>query len=206
MTRETIFAVVFSSACALAAEPNSPPAPAGPPAPTRPSVATAPSVAPPTARTGVNPAPRQKKTPASFTRDMPLSEAIDILRNATTPPLNIVVYWKDLRTNAEIYRETPIGFDGLPGLRLGQSLEILLTSLSATSPTRIDYTVDHGVIVIATANALPVRRRASRVYDITDLAAPPIPWIFSPMFNTMIYNPFVRRPLGTTPGSTTSNR
>ncbi|MHC4520597.1 MAG: hypothetical protein ACYTAS_18560, partial [Planctomycetota bacterium] len=96
---------------------------------------------------GDAPAPRARRTPASFTRDMPLSDAIDILRHATSPPLNIVVYWKDLDANAAVSRDTPIGFDGVSGLRLRQYLEILLNSLSATSLARIDYVVDRGVIV-----------------------------------------------------------
>jgi hypothetical protein len=77
-------------------------------------------------------------------------------------------------------------------------------SLSATSPARIDYTVDHGVIVIATANALPRPRRTARIYDVSDLVAAPARWSFSPMFYTMLFNP-LRRPLGTPPGQTNSN-
>jgi hypothetical protein len=135
---------------------------------------------------------------------MPLGEAIDILRNSTTPPLNIIVYWKNLRESAEIDRDTSIGFDGVRGLGLRQSLEILLNSLSATSPARIGYAVDHGVIVIATADALPVRRETTRIYDVSDLVMPPARWTFSPMLYTMLYNP-LRRPLGSLPGQGTTN-
>ncbi len=145
-----------------------------------------------------------RRTPASFTRDMPLGEAIGILRNATTPPLNIIVYWKDLRDSAEIDRATPIGFDGFAGLRLRQALEILLSSLSATSPARIDYTVDRGVIVIATTNALPRPRKTARVYDVSDLVAAPARWSFSPMLNTMMFGT-LRRPLGRRPGQDTAS-
>lgn len=135
---------------------------------------------------------------------MPLGEAIDILRHLTTPPLNIIVYWKDLRDSAEIDRNTPIGFDGFAGLRLRQALEILLLSLSATSPARIDYAVDHGVIVIATANALPRPRRTARIYDVSDLVAAPARWSFSPMLNTMMFGA-LRRPLGRNPGQGTAS-
>ena len=71
------------------------------------------------------------KSPVSFTPEMSFSEAIDILRNSTTPPLNLVVLWKEIGENAAVYRETPIGIDGLPGLRVRQYLDMLLTSLSA---------------------------------------------------------------------------
>jgi len=136
---------------------------------------------------------------------MPLGEAIDILRNATKPPLNIVVYWKDIDANAGIYRDTAIGFDGVAGLRLRQYLELLLLSLSATSPARIDYTVDHGVIVIATAKALPRPRRTTRVYDMSDLVAPPARWSFSPMLYAIMSNNMGQsRRLGVSPSSTQS--
>jgi hypothetical protein len=130
---------------------------------------------------------------------MPLSEAIDILRNATTPPLNIVVYWKDLRANAGIDRDTTIGFDGPAGLRLRQYLEILLSSLSATSLVPVSYAVDRGVIVIATEDTLPKRREITRVYDVTDLLHPPSrPSLFdTPMFPMLMYGGIPRRTLGT---------
>ena len=187
MIELVILAVILGSASDLSAKPDGPPTP---------TVSARPSAT-----------PRQpvRKTPASFTPEMPLSEAIDILRNSTTPPLNIIVYWKDLRESAEIYRDTPIGIDGLRGLPLRQSLEVLLSSLSATSPAPVAYTVRHGVIVIATAEALPAPRRTARVYDVSDLVMPPARWTFSPMFYQMLYNPLPRRPLGTRPGQGTAN-
>lgn len=150
----------------LAAEPKAPPAP---------SVSTA-------RRDGVNrsasqPAPSDAvrpvhRTPAAFTPQMPLSEAIDILRNCTTPPLNIVVLWRSL-DGAGVYRDTPIGIDGLPGLRVRQYLDMLVLSLSAGASDRIAYVVQGGVITIGTTTALPAPRFETRVYDIRDLTAPP---------------------------------
>lgn len=111
-------------------------------------------------------------TPASFTPQMPLSEAITILRNCTTPPLNLVVLWRDL-DSAGIYRDTPIGIDGIPGLRIRQYLDLLVLSLSAGAADQIGYTVHHGVITIATTSSLPAPRHVARVYDVSDLVAPP---------------------------------
>lgn len=112
------------------------------------------------------------RTPASFTRDMPLSEAIEILQNCTTPPLPIVVLWRDL-DGAGIYHDTPIGIDGIPGLRLSQYLDMLVLSLSAGASTEIGYRVHRGVIMIASTPALPVSKQITRVYDIRDLTSPP---------------------------------
>ncbi len=118
------------------------------------------------------PARSAVRTPASFTPQMPLSEAITILRNCTTPPLNLVVLWRDL-DNAGIYRDTPIGIDGLPGLRIRQYLDLLVLSLSAGAADQIGYTVHHSVITIATTSSLPAPRHVARVYDVSDLVAPP---------------------------------
>jgi hypothetical protein len=126
------------------------------------------------------PMPSAVRTPASFTPQMPLSEAIDILRNCTTPPLNIVVLWRSL-DGAGIYKDTPVGIDGLPGLRVGQYLDALVLSLSAGASDRIGYTIRGGIITIATTTALPAPRHVTRVYDISDLVAPPSNPSFPPM-------------------------
>ena len=117
--------------------------------------------------------PTTKTSLATLTRDTTFGEAIDALRNATTPPLNIVVLWRQIGDDADVHRDTPIGFDSIPGLRLRQYLEILLLSVSAGAANRLAYVVDGGVIVVATADALPRRRSVPRVYDVTDLVAPP---------------------------------
>lgn len=108
-----------------------------------------------------------------MTQETTFGEAIDVLRNATTPPLNIVVLWRQIGDSADIHRQTPIGFDSIPGLRLRQYLEILLLSVSAAGIVPLDYVVDGGVIVITTADALPIRRSVTRVYDVSDLVAAP---------------------------------
>jgi len=99
---------------------------------------------------------------------MAFGQAIDILRNATDPPLPIIVIWKDLDRNADIDRHTPIGMEGVSGVSLYTHLELLLLAVSADSPTKLNYTVSNGVILIATQGNLPVKR-STRVYDISDI-------------------------------------
>ena len=118
-------------------------------------------------------------SPSSFRPDMTFAEAIDILRNSTRPPLNIAVLWKDLEENADIYRDTPIGIEGLSKVSLRMHLKFLLMGVSAGSPAEIGYAVDGGVILIATKESLPVKMKA-RVYDVTDLVAPPANYFFFP--------------------------
>ncbi|MHC4242111.1 MAG: hypothetical protein ACYS3N_04110 [Planctomycetota bacterium] len=115
--------------------------------------------------------------PSSFKPDMPFSEAIDILRNSTIPKLNIAVLWKDLQENADIYRETPIGMDGLSGVPLRTHLKILLMSVSGGGVEKLGYVVDQGVIIIATRSSLP-RKLVTRIYDITDLVSEPANYRF----------------------------
>lgn len=110
--------------------------------------------------------------PSTFTPNMPFGEAIDILRNSTVPPLNIAVLWKDLEQNADIYRDTPIGMNGVSKVPLRTHLKLLLMSVSAGSSGKLGYVVEGGVIIIATQSSLP-KRMKTRVYDITDLVSAP---------------------------------
>lgn len=108
---------------------------------------------------------------SALTLDTPFSEAIDLLRNSTQPPLRIVVLWRDLSENANIERVTPIRIDGVPGIRLRTGLEILLMAVSG-SFAELGYVVEHGVIIIATKQSLPAKM-ITRVYNISDLVARP---------------------------------
>ncbi len=116
--------------------------------------------------------PADLMDPASFTPQMPFSEAIEILRNSTIPRLNIAVLWKDLEENADIYPETPIGIDGVSGVPLSRHLKSLLAGVSGGSTEELGYVVDDGVIVVATLESLP-EKMVTRVYDITDLVGQP---------------------------------
>ncbi|MBW7992626.1 MAG: hypothetical protein FVQ84_21775 [Planctomycetes bacterium] len=124
---------------------------------------------------------RRTTNPSSFRPDMPFSEAIDILRNSTFPQLNIVVIWKDLEENADIYRETPIGTDGLSRVPLRTHLKILLMSVSGGGAEKLGYVVDEGVIIIATRSSLP-KKMVTRIYDISDLVSAPANYRLMPGF------------------------
>ena len=103
-----------------------------------------------------------------LTPDMSFAEALDVLRNVTDPPLNIVVLWKDLTNNAFIERNTSIGFQGPAHIPLATGLGLLLASVSE-GLAELDYTVEKEVFIIATKQYL-AGRMVTRVYDITDLA------------------------------------
>ncbi len=125
-----------------------------------------------TSKTAYKKVSRITAGPSSFTPDMSFNEAINILRNSTIPKLNIAVLWKDLEENADIYRDTPIGIDGVSKVPLRTHLKLLLMSVSAGSAGKLGYVVDDGVIIIATQGSLP-KKMKTRVYDITDLVSAP---------------------------------
>ena len=111
-------------------------------------------------------------SPSSFKPEMPLREAIDILRNSTIPPLNIVVMWRDVDQNADITPDTPIGIDGVSGVPLKIHLSLLLMSLSSSSLAQLGYVIKENVIIIGTKDSLP-KQLITRVYDVSDIVAPP---------------------------------
>jgi hypothetical protein len=102
--------------------------------------------------------------------EMPFSDAIEELKNSVDPPLKIVVLWRDLLDNAEIEQATEINMDGIPGVRLGTALELLLKAVS-DGFAEIGYVVKNGVITVATKDALP-NKLETRVYDIPGLGYP----------------------------------
>jgi hypothetical protein len=168
IVRSVTLAVVLAavlSPVTWAAEPKTRPQ-AGTPAQEEKTKASAPL--PPS-----RPKPVPTRSPAAFTPQTPFSEAIDILRNSTTPPLPIIVLWRQLADGAGVYRETPIGIDGVAGLRAGQWLDLLMASLSAGASAKLGYVVDKGVITISTMDTLPASKPITRVYDISDLVAAP---------------------------------
>ncbi|MHC4096553.1 MAG: M56 family metallopeptidase [Planctomycetota bacterium] len=104
---------------------------------------------------------------SQFTPEMPLSEAIEELKNSVEPPLKIIVLWRDLEDTANILTNTPINMDAISAVRLGTALKLLLMSVSS-SFADIDYVVQTGVITIASKESLP-SKMVTRVYAIFDL-------------------------------------
>lgn len=113
---------------------------------------------------------------SDFTPTMPLSQAIEHLRNSVEPPLKVVVLWGDLYDNADISQNTEIKMDPISAVPLGTALELLLKSVSG-GLTKLGYTVKDGTITIATAETLAVllpekteiQKMETRVYEVSDL-------------------------------------
>jgi len=95
---------------------------------------------------------------------MPFSEAIERLKNSVDPPVKMVVLWRDLLENAEIEPSTKINMDGIPGVRLGTALELLLKAVS-DGFAELGYIIKNGVITIATIESLPSNFE-TRIYEI----------------------------------------
>jgi hypothetical protein len=113
---------------------------------------------------------------SSLTFHTPFGEAIEILSRSTTPPLNIVVLWRDLSENAFIERGTPIMMEGVPQARLETGLKLVLRAVSS-SPGQLGYAVQDGLIIVATKESLPTKM-VTRIYYIRDLASAPANYRF----------------------------
>jgi hypothetical protein len=96
------------------------------------------------------------------------ADVIEQLKTAVDPPLQIQPNWKDLLENGEVEQATPAGMDPLTGIKLRKALEILLDGISGDF-AKLKYVVDEGVILIATADALP-SNMVPLVYEIPALA------------------------------------
>jgi type II secretory pathway component GspD/PulD (secretin) len=117
-----------------------------------------------------------------FTPEMPLSEAIEILKNSVSPPLRIFVNWRDLYDNADVDQTTPIHMDPISAIPLRKGLGLLLEAVSGGF-ANINFSVEGGVITIATAESLPSELE-TLVYDITDLIGQPA-YFYTPLGGTI---------------------
>lgn len=113
---------------------------------------------------------------SALTLNTTFSEAIELVRNSTEPPLKIVVMWRDLNDNANIDRDTPIQIDGVTKIRLNTGLDILLLAVSSEF-AKLGYIVKDGIIIIATKDSLPVKMN-TRVYDVSYLLSAPARYAF----------------------------
>jgi type II secretory pathway component GspD/PulD (secretin)/tetratricopeptide (TPR) repeat protein len=102
---------------------------------------------------------------SSLEPEMPLSEAIDYLRNSVQPPLKLLVNWNDLLENAEIDQSTPANMDPISGVPLVTALDSMLEFV-AGGFAELGYIVENGVIKIATKDSLQVSLE-TRVFDVS---------------------------------------
>jgi type II secretory pathway component GspD/PulD (secretin) len=109
--------------------------------------------------------------------EMQLREAINLIKNSVSPPLEILVNWGDLYNNANIDQTTPINMDPLANVTLRTALDLLLQSVSA-GVSRLGYDVKDGVVRVATQQTLPSRMKV-KVYDVTILVGRPADYYVS---------------------------
>ena len=112
---------------------------------------------------------------SDFTPTMLFSQAIERLKNSVEPPLKMRVLWKDLYDNADIDKNiTEINMDPISAkVSPGTALKFLLESVGGGGVTKLGYTVEDGVIIIATAETLRVtaveEKMPIQIYDVSEL-------------------------------------
>jgi hypothetical protein len=116
--------------------------------------------------------PKRRASFSKLTAETHFEDAIEILRNSTDPPLQIVVMWRDLRDNADVYRHTPVGIDGISGIKVGTALNLMLRSVSTQSFSDVNYVVKEGIIIIGTDATIGKKKMVPRVYDVSHLTSP----------------------------------
>jgi len=110
----------------------------------------------------------QTYAPLVWTEDTTFGAAIDILTNR----LPLLVLWKDLEENAGIDKDTPVGISAVPGASLQKNFQLLLLSVSAKGMEKLGYTVEGGIITVATIGSLPVTKSAM-VFHVGELLSVP---------------------------------
>jgi hypothetical protein len=86
---------------------------------------------------------------------MPLKDAVALLKKSVEPPLNIVVLWNNLSHFLQVEPTTPVNIDGMASVRLRTALDLLVRGI----PNRMGlagpiWKIKDDVIVIGTAVAL----------------------------------------------------
>ncbi|MBL7152573.1 MAG: hypothetical protein ISS79_02560 [Phycisphaerae bacterium] len=105
---------------------------------------------------------------SALTPEMAFSEAIDEIRNSVDPPLTIVVLWRDIYDNAEIEPTTETNLEGIRKIRVRNALDLLLKSVAGSFSDGLGYSIDDGVITIATEYSIP-RDMITVVYEVPGL-------------------------------------
>ena len=100
-----------------------------------------------------------------------LAEALDILTHASDPPLPLVVFWSDLRDNALLGKNTPIGIEGFQTISVGLALDMILRAFSVTGP-KLVVVAEGKVLTLGTEQTL-LNDKKTEVYSIRDLTSPP---------------------------------
>ncbi len=115
---------------------------------------------------------------SELTEDTPFNEAIDIVSNAASPPLTIVVMEGDLSENAFIEQDEPIKMSGrgLSAVRMKTGLERLLLAVGG-GLADLGYVVEDGIITIATEESLPTNYE-NMIYDVSELLGAPAEFAF----------------------------
>ena len=100
-----------------------------------------------------------------------LAEALDILIHEVDPPLPLVVFWSDLKDNALIGKDTPIGIEGFQTISVGLALDMILRSFSIRGPKLV--LVSEGKILTLGTERTLLNDKKTQVYSIRDLTSPP---------------------------------
>ena len=99
-------------------------------------------------------------------------ESLEILSDSVRPRLPLVILWKDLKANAFIEKDMPIGVGGFGKIKLKKGLEIILHTISKSSRTKLLLAAEGQVITLGTQGGM-LGKSAVRSYSVEDLTSVP---------------------------------
>jgi hypothetical protein len=105
---------------------------------------------------------------SSLTPQTPLKEAIDVLRKSVEPPLNIVVLWNDLANHVSVTPTSPINISGMPKVRLGNMLDLLVKGFIPGSAKPMWKIQDDTIVIGTTVTLSPAAAAAGQQQLATD--------------------------------------
>ncbi|MBC8379549.1 MAG: hypothetical protein H8E62_10280 [Planctomycetes bacterium] len=109
---------------------------------------------------------------SAINEETTIEESLDILADSVRPRLPFVILWNDLKANAMLEKDMPLGVGGFGRMKLRKVLEIILHSLSSRAKTKLILAVEGQVITVGTRNGL-LQKSRSRAYSVEDLMSIP---------------------------------
>jgi hypothetical protein len=107
---------------------------------------------------------------SSITPATPFREALERVRTSIEPALPMMINWNDLRQNAFIEENSPVGVDGLGHIGIGQALELICNAVDG-GKGQVSFTQRGRVVIVASKQSLG-NPKSLWVIDISELTAP----------------------------------
>jgi len=108
---------------------------------------------------------------SSITPNTPFREALERVRTSIEPAIPMMINWNDLRQNAFIEENSPVGVDGFGRVGIGLALELICNAVDG-GKGQVSFSQRGKVVIVASKKSLG-NPKSMRVIDISELTASP---------------------------------